>query len=167
MTEIISYRLSSTGMWGYSYYQGQEYIGETTCMISTSSNVRIIGDDITWYSQFKIDTDIVPGISRRIKDNLTEEELYRIIFWQPGQYAIVARTESGNWSMNVEERNGMYLFGRSGMPVSAITERVEEAEWLPPSAIQTEPAFRTRFYEQEDSPGFQMMVPSFPALKMI
>ena len=62
MTEIISYRLSSTGMWGYSYYQGQEYIGETTCMISTSSNVRIIGDDITWYSQFKIDTDIVPGI---------------------------------------------------------------------------------------------------------
>ena len=79
MTDIISYRLSAAGMWGYSYYLGSEKIGETTCQISTSSTVRITGDDIAWYSQFKIDTDIVPGISRRIKDNMTGEELYRII----------------------------------------------------------------------------------------
>ena len=29
--------------------------------------------------------------------------------------------------MTVEERNSMYLFGRSGMPVAAITERINEA----------------------------------------
>ena len=69
--------------------------------------------------------------------------------------------------MTVEERNGMYMFGRNGMPVSAITERISETEWVPPAGLQVEPAFQTRFFEQEDSPGFMMMVLSFPALKMI
>jgi len=167
MTDIISYRLSATGMWGYSYYLGSEKIGETACQISTSSTVRVTGEDIAWYSQFKIDTDIVPGVSRRIKDNLTGEELYRIIFWQPGLYEFSARTDTGGWSMTVEERNGMYMFGRNGMPVSAITERITETDWVPPTGLQVEPAFQTRFFEQEDSPGFMMMVLSFPALKMI
>ena len=49
MTDIISYRLSATGMWGYSYYLGSEKIGETTCQISTSSTVRVTGEDIAWY----------------------------------------------------------------------------------------------------------------------
>ena len=98
---------------------------------------------------------------------MTGEELYRIIFWQPGLYEIAARTDTGGWSMTVEERNGMYLFGKAGMPVSAITEWISEAEWIPPSGIQPEPVFRTRFFEQEDSPGFMMMVLSFPAMKMI
>lgn len=167
MTEIISYRLSATGRWGYSYYQGMEYIGETACQIGPSSTVRVVGDGLVWYSPFRLDTDIVPGVSRRIRDNLTDKELYRIIFWRPGLYEFSARTDGGNWSMAAEERNGMYLFCRRGMPVAAITERITEADWVPPTGMHIEPAFRTRFYEQEDSPGFLMMVLSFPAMKMI
>jgi len=167
MTEIISYRLSATGIYGYSYYQGHQYIGETSCQIGCSSTARIAGEDIAWYSSFRIVTDIVPGVSRRINDNRSSEELYRIIFWRPGLYEFVARTDSGEWTMTAEERNNMYLFGRQGMPVSAITERISETDWLPPAGMQAEPAFRTTFFEREDSPGFLMMVLSFPALKMI
>ena len=168
MTEIISYRLSATGIWGYSYYQNRLYIGETSCRIGRSSSVRITGEDISWYSPFSIDTDIVPGISRRVNDDRNARELYRVIFWQPGLYELIAKAENGEtWSMIVQERNNMFLFGQQGMPVSAITERIGEAEWLPPTAMQIEPAFRTSFFDREDSPGFLMMVLSFPALKMI
>ena len=167
MLEIISYRLSATGVWGYSYYHGKEYLGETTCQIGRSATVRIVGEDIAWYSPFRLATDIVPGISRRIMDNQTEEELYRIIFWRPGLYELSARTEDGDWSMAVEERDDKYYFVRSGMPVAAITERLYETEWIPPTGNRIAPAFRTRFYEQEDSPGFLMTVLSFPALKII
>lgn len=167
MLEIISYRLSATDAWGYAYYQGKKYIGETTCQLSQSGTVRILGEDIVWYSPFRLATDIVPGISRRIRDNLTEEELYRIIFWRPGLYELSARADGGDWSMMVEELDGKYMFVQSGMPVAAVTERLYEAEWVPPSGAQIGPAFRTTFYEQEDSPGFLMMVLSFPALKMI
>ena len=167
MTEVISFRLSATGVWGYSFYRGGLYLGEAACQIGRASTVRIIGEDIVWYSQFMIDTDIVPGVSRRIKDNMTEKELYRIIFWRPGLYEFYARAERGDWSMTVEERNGMYLFGKSGMPVSAITERIAPAELVTPVGKQAEPAFRTSFFEQEDRPGFLMLVLSFPALKMI
>ena len=135
MTEIISYRLYATGVYGYSYYRGQHYIGETSCQIGRSSTARIVGDEITWYSAFSIATDIVPGVSRRINDNMTSEELYRIIFWRPGLYEFVARTEYGEWSMTVEERNNMYLFGKQGMPVAAITERIAEAVWVPPTGM--------------------------------
>ena len=95
MTDIISYRLSANGMWGYSYYQNENYIGKTICQISTSSTVRVTGEDVEWYSSFNIDTEIVPGVSRRIKDNLTGEELYRIVFWRPGLYELAARTDTG------------------------------------------------------------------------
>ena len=167
MKEVISYRLSATGIWGYSYYHDREYIGETACQIGRNSTVRVIGEDIIWYSSFTIDTDIVPGVSRRIKENLTDQELYRIIFWRPGLYEFTARTDTGDWNMTVEERNGMYLFGQSGMPVSAITERISESKWTPATDMQIEPAFKTTFFEREDSPGFMMMILSFPALKMI
>ena len=167
MLEIISYRLSATGVWGYSYYRGRNYVGETSCELGRSATVRVTGEDLAWYSPFRIDTDIVPGVSRRIRDNLTDEELYRIIFWRPGLYELSAGTSEGEWSMIVEEQGTKIAFGRFGLPAAAVTERIGEAEWLPASAMRAEPAFRTVFYEQEDSPGFLMMVLSFPALKMI
>ena len=33
MTDIISYRLSANGTWGYSYYQNETLIGKTTCLL--------------------------------------------------------------------------------------------------------------------------------------
>ncbi len=168
MPGIISYRLSADGEWGYTYYRGKQHIGETSCGLGRSSTVRITGEDIAWYSPFRIVTDIVPGVSRRVMDNQTEEELFRVIFWRPGLYELAARTDSGEaWCMIAEEINGKYLFVRPGMPVSAVTERLQEAEWIPPLATRAEPAFCTTFYEQEDSPGFVMMALAFPALKMI
>ena len=167
MLEMVSYRLSADGVWGYSYYQGRERFGETACELGRSATVRMTGEDIAWYSPFRIATDIVPGVSRRVMDNVTEEELYRVIFWRPGLYEFTARTDTGGWSMTAEEIGGKYMFVRPGMPVAAVMERLQEAEWVPPGNTRTEPAFRTVFYEQEDSPGFLMMVLSFPALKMI
>ena len=167
MTEIISYRLSATGVWGYSYYLDRTPVGTTGCEIGRVSTVRIAGENVEWFSQFSIDTDVFPGVSRKVRDQYTGEELYRIIYWQPGFYMISARMENGEWTMSVEERNGAYWFCRRGMPVAAVTERLAEAEWSPKSGMRIEPAFRTTFYELEDNPGFRMMVLSFPALRII
>ena len=168
MLEIISYRLSATGVWGYTYYRGREHIGETACELGRSATVRITGEDVAWYSPFRITTDIGPGVSRRVMDNGTDEELFRVIFWRPGLYELAALTDTGeDWSMSAEEVNEKYMFVRPGGPVAAVMERLQETDWIPPSGMRTEPAFRTVFYEQEDSPGFLMMVLAFPALKMI
>ena len=61
----------------------------------------------------------------------------------------------------------MYLFGRRGMPVDAITERITSAEQIPllSGGLTAEPCFRTTFFE-EPSEGLLMLVLSFPALKI-
>ena len=72
MTEIITYRLSETGRWGYEFYDGgRNRIGSVNAVIATSSPVLIEGPELCWYSQFGIDNMIVPGTSRQIKDNRT------------------------------------------------------------------------------------------------
>ena len=162
---IITYRYSVTGEWGYAYYAGKQPVGGCNCQISKSSMVRVIGDNVVWYSSCGLDTEIVPGISRRVNDNRTEKEVYRLIFWQPGLFVASARTENGTASVMIEERNGMYLFGEAGMPVAAITERITEAEWIPPHPYELEPVFKTTFFEGVDSEGFRLMVLSFPALR--
>lgn len=158
---ITSYRASMTGMWRYSFYDGQTQIGEASSDIALTSTVRVSGEGIDWYSQFGIDRQIVPGVSRRVKDNRTGEELYRVIYWQPGIYEFTAKTPGGIWTMLMEERNGAYLFGRQGMPVLAMTERTQEAEWAPPNM---EPVFQTTFFDTV-SDGLRMTVLSFPAMK--
>ncbi len=167
MLKVVSYRFSISGEWGYSYYAGTTPLGGTNCQAGTASMVRIIGDDLVWYSRFGVDTELVPGISRRINDNMSGKEVYRLIFWNRNLFEVAAETEGGHVSLNVEERNGMYLFGEPGMPVAAITERITEAEWVPESGIRMEPVFLTTFFEGAASEGFRMMVLSFPALKMI
>ena len=106
MKEILTYRLSATGFWGYAFYRDREETGGAGCRIGTTSTVRISGEDVDWYSQFNIDTRLVPGVSRRVKDNGTGEELYRIIFWRPGMYEFSAKTGEGSWSMLAEEMGG-------------------------------------------------------------
>ena len=161
MTEIITYRLSETGRWGYEYYDaGRNRIGSVNAVIATSSPVLIEGGDLCWYSQFGIDSMIVPGTSRQVKDNRTGLEVYRIVFWQPGKYEV--RTEET--SVHAEIRNGIYLFGRPLMPVTAMTERITEADWIPPKNAAVEPYFRTIIYE-DVSEAYRMMVLSFPALR--
>ena len=54
MTEIITYRLSETGRWGYEFYDaGRNRIGSVNAVIATSSPVLIQGPEICWYSQFR------------------------------------------------------------------------------------------------------------------
>ena len=154
-------------MWGYLYYDGNVRIGGARCVVSPSSTVRISGGDVDWYSQYNIDRMILPGVSRRVMDSGTGEEMYRIVFWRPGLYEVAAATGSGEWTMTAEERDGQIFFCRRGMPVAAITERIDSAEWIPASGTPLEPRFRTRFYELEDNDGFLMMVLTFPALKMV
>ena len=80
MREIITYRLSATGVWGYEFYHpDRTLIGSVSSVLAPSAAVRIEGGPIRWYSRFDIDTRIVPGIGRKIKDNRTGDEVYRII----------------------------------------------------------------------------------------
>ena len=117
MTEITTYRYAVSGEWGYAWYAGRVPVGGCSCQISMSSAVRITGNEVLWYSQFGIDNMIVPGTSRQVKDNQTGLEVYRLVFWQPGKYEV--RTKEA--SACAEIRNGIYLFGRPLMPVTAMT----------------------------------------------
>lgn len=163
MTEIITYRLSATGIWGYEFYGADRTpAGSVRSVVAPSAPVRIESGSLSWYSRFDIDIRIVPGTGRRIKDNRTGEEIYRIIFWQPGLYQV--RTPDDR-SVQVEIRRDVYLFGRPMMPAIAKTERITEAEWVPATHMEIAPCFRTTVYE-DVSEEYLLMVLSFPALRM-
>ena len=163
MREIITYRLSATGVWGYEFYHpDRTLIGSVSSVVAPSAAVRIEGGQVKWYSRFDIDTRIVPGTGRRVKDNRTGDEVYRIIYWQQGLYQVRAVDDR---SIQVEIRKGAYLFGKPMMPVTAMTERISEADWIPKKNLEVRPYFRTTVFE-EISEGYLMMVLSFPALRM-
>ena len=79
MTEIITYRLSATGIWQYEFCRDGETVGSVASVVSLREPARIEGRDISWYSRFDMDTDVVPGVSRKVKDNYTGEAVYRIV----------------------------------------------------------------------------------------
>ena len=160
---VISYRMTRTGVWGYSFYHENDGLGLVNSDIGPVSTVRVQGRSVQWYSQFNIDTNILPGVSRKIKDNRTGREIYRIIYWGPGLYefAVGARTTS----LFVEERKGMYLFGAQGMPVAAMTERISPDEAGELKEGEGEPYFRTTFFDEIPGEGDLMLVLSFPAMR--
>ena len=163
MKEIMTYRLSATGVWEYEFYRPDRVmIGSVRSVVVPSAPVRIEGGQLSWYSRFDIDTRIVPGTGRRVKDNRTGEEIYRIIYWQPGLYQIRSVDDR---SVQVEIRKDSYLFGEPLMPVTAMTERISEAEWIPVKSLEVKPCFKTTVFE-DVSEEYLMMVLSFPALRM-
>lgn len=163
MKKVITYRLSATGVWGYEfYYPDRMLIGSVSSVVAPSAAVRIEGGQLNWYSRFDIDNRIVPGTGRKVKDNRTGEEVYRIVYWQPGLYQV---RDTDDRSVQVEIRKGAYLFGKPLMPVTAMTERISEAEWIPMKNMEVIPYFLTTIYE-EISLEYLMMVLSFPALRM-
>ncbi len=158
-TGFITYRLSATGIWQYEFCLDGEKFGSVVSVVSPREPVRIEGPDIHWYSRFDIDLEIVPGISRRVKDNATGEEIYRIIWWRPDLYEVRTRETS----VQVEIRNGSYLFGKPFMPVTAMTERTG-GEPRTVNGLAAECLFRTTFFDPV-SPAYKMMALSFPALR--
>ncbi len=82
------------------------------------------------------------------------------MFWQPGKYEV----RTANASDYAEIRTGIYLFGRPLMPVTAMTERITEADWIPPKNVSVEPYFITTFFEDVNE-AYMMMALSFPALR--
>ena len=162
MMEIMTYRLTGTGVWGYEFFDlSRNQVGFVRNGLSRSEPVRIEGCGFSWYSRFGLDNTIVPGTGRRVKDSRSGLEVYRVIYWQPGLYQV--RSAEGP-SVQVEIRNGAYLFGPPEMPATARTRRISETEWIPPKGPGIEPYFHTVFYE-EVSPAYQMMALSFPALR--
>ena len=129
--------------------------------MSRSDPVRIEGEGISWFSLFGLDNTIVPGTSRKVKDSKSGQEIYRIVVWQPGLYEV--RPAAGD-SVQVEIREGAYLFGPPQMPATALTQRISEADWVPAKGLEIEPYFLTTFYV-DVCPAFLMMVLSFPALR--
>ena len=159
MKEIITYRLSGVGVWHYEFCLNGEPFGSVVSRVSRSEPARIEGPGISWYSRFDMDRDIVPGVSRKVKDSRTGEEVYRIIWWQPDLYEVRARDKF----VLAEIRDGNYLFGEPGAPVAAMTERTTGATRLV-KGEEAEMRFRTMFFDPVND-AFRMMVLSFPALR--
>ena len=159
MTEIITYRLSATGVWQYEFCREGKTVGSVASVVSLREPARIEGTEISWYSRFDMDTEIVPGVSRKVKDNRTGEEVYRIVWWKPDLYEVRTKEKS----LQVEIRNGSYLFGDPMMPVTALTERVH-GEGRLVRGLEAEQWFRTVFFDPV-SEGYMMMALSFPALR--
>ena len=159
MTEIITYRLSATGIWRYEFCMDGETYGKVVSVVSPREPVRIEGPGIHWYSRFDIDMEIIPGVSRKVKNNDTGEEIYRIIWWKNDLYEVRTKERS----VQVEIRDGRYLFGDPLMPVTAMTERVRGESRLV-QGMEAEMWFRTLFFDPVGE-GYRMMVLSFPALR--
>ena len=159
MTEIITYRLSATGIWQYEFCREEETFGSVASVVSVREPARIESREVSWYSRFDMDADIVPGVSRKVKDNRTGEEVYRIVWWKPNLYEVRGRQKS----IQVEIRDGSYLFGDPMMPVTAMTERVHGESRLV-RGMEAEKWFRTVFYDPVSEP-FMMMTLSFPAIR--
>ena len=159
MTEVITYRLSATGIWQYDYWKDGEKIGSAAFIVSPWEPARITGPEVDWYSRFDIDSELVPGVSRKVKDNRTGDEVYRIVYWRPGLYEVRTRERS----IQVEIRDGNYLFGTPGMPVAALTERTQ-GEPKQIRGMDADRYFRTVFFDPATN-GYMMMVLSFPALR--
>ena len=162
MKEITTYRLSGTGVWVYEFYDAaRNRIGSVGCDVAPLTTARISGPDIVWYSQFDMENTIVPGTERKMMDEHTGQAVGQVIYCRPGLYRI--RHTDGT-SMQVEIREGRYLFGNPQDPVTAMTLRIETAEWKPSYALDVRPWFRTVVYADAD-PGKLMTLLSFPALR--
>ena len=159
MTEIFTYRLSATGIWRFEFCRSGEVFGYVASVVSPREPARIEGPGISWYSRFDMDTEIVPGVSRKVKDNRTGEEIFRIVWWRPELYEVRTKEKS----IQVEIRNGSYLFGTPLMPVTAMTERRTGDSRLV-LGLEAEMRFRTLFFDPVGD-GYLMMVLAFPALR--
>ena len=161
MTEIITYRISSTGVWGYEFYDsGRNRVGSVSAIVSASAPVRIESQHCSWYSRFDMDTTVIPGVGRRVMDNNTGQEIYRLIYWHRGFYQARSSTDS----VGIEIRDNAFLFGNEGLPVIAMTERMDRASWIPRIDAEAEAYFKTTFYE-DVTEAFALMALSFPAMR--
>ena len=156
MDPIITYRLTDTGLWSYHFYLGRQMIGKATSVLALSSTVRIESVAGPWYSMFHVDTAIAPGVSRKVKSDRTDLEVFRIVYCEPGFYRILG----GEVNLLVEYRDNAYLFGNPGQPVLAVTERIREWSWVP----QGEPFFLTTVYEECKADLLTAML-AFPVLR--
>ena len=163
MSQIIAYRLTATGIWQYDYYhQNCAKIATASGIVRPDSMVRITGRSVNWHSGFNIDTTIIPGISRRVKDSYTGQDVYRIIYCEPGFYRMIGN----NFNILVERRDSRYLFGNQGEPVMAMTERIDKWFWKPMSREMTvEPYSKTTVYENRVTEEMLLAILTFPMLR--
>ena len=157
METIITYRLTETRVWSYHFYAGRQVIGKTSNVLSLSSMVRIESASFSWYSTFHMDTQVFPGVSRKVMDDRTGLEVYRVVFCEPGFYRLMG----GIGNLLVECRENAYLFGNPGQPVLAMTERIREWPWAPGGV----PFFQTAVYEEHVPEEQLMAMLAFPAVR--
>ena len=157
MEPVVTYRLADTGVWGYHFYSGRQMIGKAASVLSLSSTVRIESSSVSWYSLFHVDTMVFPGVSRRVMDDRTGLEVFRIVFCEPGFYRMMGE----KLNLLVECRGNDYLFGNPGLPVLARTERIREWSWVPAG----EPLFFTTVYEEDVREELALAMLAFPALR--
>lgn len=156
MDLVITYRQTGTGIWRYHFYSGKEPIGKVSCALSLLSTVRVEMDSVSWYSTFHADTMVFPGVSRKVMDDRTDREVFRIVFCEPGHYRLM----SPSGSLLVECRENAFLFGNPGRPALAMTERISECSWVPVG----ESFFRTAVYDDVTEEVLAAIL-AFPALR--
>ena len=154
---VIAYRVTDTGVWSYHFYLGRQPVGKISCVLSMLSTVRIGTGAVSWYSTFHMDTQVAPGVSRKVMDDRSGLEVFRVVYCEPGFYRIMG----GQLNLLVECRDNAYLFGNPGQPVLALTERIREWPWVPAG----EPFFQTTVYEEDTSPELLAAMLAFPALR--
>ena len=157
MEPVITYRQTDTRIWRYHFYRERQMIGKALCELSLSSPVRVESEDVSWYSSFHIDTQVFPGISRKIMDDRTGLEVFRVVYCEPGFYRLMGETIN----LLVECRGEAYLFGNPGQPVLAMTERIREWQW----AMTGEPFFKTTAYEEDIPAALLTVMLAFPAIR--
>lgn len=158
MTEITTYHVSGTGIWLHDFYDaGRNKIGSVGSAVVPSAPVQIYGCGLNWHSQY----DLVSKAGQQVIDNNTGSEKYRIINQGMGFYEV--RTPAGE-SVYVELRDSKYLFGLPERPVTALTERIEKADWMPSCGLDVRPRFKTIVYESVND-VYLMMILSFPVLR--
>ncbi len=157
MEPVITYRLTGTGVWSYYFYTGQKPLGKVSCALSLLSTVLVETDSFSWHSTFHADTMVFPGVSRKVIDDQSDREIFRIVFCEPGFYRLM----SAEGSLLIECRNNAFLFGNPGQPAIAMMERIQECSWIP----KGEPFFQTRIYEENIHDKLLIAMLAFPAMR--
>ena len=59
--EIITFRFSATGVWGYEFYRTdcRRQVGSVSGMVLPSAQARIDSENVHLYSSFDLDTTII------------------------------------------------------------------------------------------------------------
>lgn len=162
--KINGYRYSATGVFGYEFYQNKSKICTQSGTVMPSSLVRITGFGREWYSEFDMESTIVPGLARHIVYAGTNERVYKIVFRESGKFDIFI----GNECIHVCIADDSYAFIYNENQIATISSvgKTENLQECMPTSIQYE---IDSYFDVECAQGIRedilLAILSFPILR--